>query len=73
MILSSGNFKSKEDIYKQVFSEEELGLFYDKRSKNKNTKMNQTQTEDNAFFLTQTGIKNNENRDKNEKSEDLKL
>ena len=74
IILTNGNFKSKDDIYKQVFNEEELGFIG--KPGNKNMKANKTSDYD-TFFLTQTEINNNEknkennNKEKDEKKEDI--
>ena len=68
--MAEGNYKSKDDIYFQVFNNEELGLLgktrdnfseynnYNIKSKKKlKTKLNKTEDKD-TFFLTQGGKKN---------------
>ena len=52
-ILNSGKYKSKEDIYKKVFNEEELNAIGQNINENKKaTTMNNTRN-DEEFFLTQ--------------------
>ena len=75
-ILAEGNYKSKDDIYFQVFNNEELGFLGKTRdnfseynnnnmkSKSKNkltTKLNKTEDKD-TFFLTQGGKKNDKEK-----------
>ena len=69
-ILTNGNFKSKDDIYKQVFNDEELG-FLGKTGNQKN-KINKTMDND-TFFLTQIENNNNEknNKDNSEKKDNI--
>ena len=69
-ILTSGNFQSKDDIYKKVFNDEELDMFMDVKHKkliNKNIKI-KSEDYGNDFFLTQNGTKNN---DKNNQEKDI--
>ena len=52
-ILNSGKYKSKEDIYKKVFNEDELNAIGQTINESKKeTTMNNTKNDD--FFLTQT-------------------
>ena len=52
-ILLTGKYKSKEDIYKQVFNEDELNLLTQNNDKkNFSTTMNNIENDD-GFFLTQ--------------------
>jgi hypothetical protein len=59
-ILSSGNYKNKEDIYKKVFNNDELQtLGYNETNANTNTKNNEKKKAtnnnktDDGFFVTQ--------------------
>ena len=83
-ILAEGNYKSKDDIYFQVFNNEELGLLgktrdnfaeYNNNIKSKskskikfNKKMNKTEDKD-TFFLTQGGKKNDKEKQKKDISQ----
>ena len=75
-ILTTGHFKTKEDIYRKVFNDEELQILgYDKnktinRNKSTNYKKKEStkqiidsnKNDDDGFFLTQgNGINNNNN------------
>ena len=75
-ILTTGHFKTKEDIYRKVFNDEELQILgYDKNktiNKNKSTNykkkestkqvIDSNKNDDDGFFLTQgNGINNNNN------------
>ena len=78
-ILSTGHFKTKEDIYRKVFNEDELQtLGYNMNKTIINTNSNNPKkiesskhvTDENnkkeeGFFLTQGNNINNENKDKN--------
>ena len=54
-ILSSGNYKNKEDIYKKVFNDDELQtLGYTEANSNNNEKKKGTNNKtDDGFFVTQ--------------------
>ena len=82
-ILSSGHYKSKEDIYKKVFNDDELQtLGYDMnktinstksnvdKKKESSKKVNDINRNDDGFFLTQGNNINNENNVNDEVKED---
>jgi hypothetical protein len=77
-ILSTGHFKTKEDIYRKVFNEDELQTLGYNMNKTINTNSNdpkkkesskhvieESNKKEEGFFLTQGNNINNENKDKN--------
>ena len=77
-ILSTGHFKTKEDIYRKVFNEDELQTLGYNMNKTINNNINdpkkiesskhvteESNKKEEGFFLTQGNNINNENKDKN--------
>ena len=64
-ILENGNYKSKNDIYEKVFSEEELNEIKKMSNDDKNE-----EKKDEDFFLTQDK-KDNKNKSKKNKNENI--
>ena len=65
IILTSGNFKSKDDIYQKVFNDEELGFLTKTPNQTRKKKVNILKDENETFFLTQNVKKDSENDNQN--------
>ena len=65
IILTSGNFKSKDDIYQKVFNDEELGFLTKTPNQTRKKKVNILKDENETFFLTQNVKKDTDNDNQN--------